>query len=277
MTGKDLLHAMNYLEDGMVEQSLKTSYKAHIKEVTPVHNHNSILARTTLKWGAAIVAALLFFSGGVAYAAKYGITRSNPGWESGYLVDITSRRVTENEFSEEVRAVKQELLKDIAACEDSENREAFGWIQHFDTLEESVAFISHKGLKAPAFPCDPSLSGVVVIGNNKADIMYTLAFANYQSDTLWASMSSCMYTDAYPYTSGDGIRDDGQQYADEIYITANDIEAFLVYSAETKYPGNRGIKAYLVDDSIVYELWVSCYDYNQNEIIQLVKDWLDQF
>lgn len=274
MTGKDLLQAMNYLEDEMVEQVAPTTSNA---QITPVHNRKSKFAKTALKWSAAAAAALLLFGGGVAYAAKYGIMRTNPGWESGYHVDITSRRVTEDEFSEEVRAVKQELLEDIATLEDAENREVFGWIQHFNTLEESVAFINHEGLKAPAFPYEESLSGVVVIGNNKADIMYTLSFANYQTDTLWASMSSRMYTDAYPYPTGAGIKEDGLQYADEIYITANNMEAFLVYSAESKYPGNRGIQAYLVDDSVVYELWVSCYNHNQDEVIQLVKDWLDQF
>jgi len=277
MTGKDILKAMNYLEDEMVEQVVQTSSDAQVTEITPVHNRKSKIVKTALKWGAAAAAALLFFGGGVAYAAKYGIIRTNPGWSSGYQVDITSRRVTEEEFSEEVRAVKQELLEDIAAAEDAENREVFGWIQHFNTLEESVAFINHEGLKAPAFPYEESLSGVVVIGNNKADIMYTLSFANYQTDTLWASMSSRMYTDAYPYPTGAGIKEDGLQYADEIYITANNTEAFLVYSAESKYPGNRGIQAYLVDDSVVYELWVSCYNHNQDEVIQLVKDWLDQF
>ena len=192
MTGKDLLQAMNDLEDEMVEQSLQTSCKTQAKEVTPVHNRKSVFAKTALKWGAAAAAAMLFFSGGVAYAAKYGIIRTNPGWESGYRVDITSRRITEAEFSEEVRAVKQELRKDIAAAEDSQNTPVFGWIQDFDTVEETIAFIGHQGLKSPAFPGTLEQTGVVVLGNNNADILYTRAFTRYSFERTWANISCCM-------------------------------------------------------------------------------------
>lgn len=276
MTGKDLLNAMNQLEDEMLEQSLQT--KTGITEITQVHNRKSKFAKTALKWGAAAAAAVLLFTGGVAYAAKYGIIRTNPGWESGYQIDITSRRVTEDEFSEDVRAVKQELLEDIAACEDPENTKVFGWIKDFDTVEETIDFIGHDGIKLPAFPGTLELTGVTVLGNNNADILYTTAFANYYftNPGSGASMSCRVYTENCPYPSGGGIKDNGLQYVDEIYITTSGKEGFLVYASDTEYPGNRGIEAYLVDDSLIYDIWVSCYDHNQDEIIQMVKDWLDQ-
>jgi hypothetical protein len=246
---------------------------AGIKEVT-VHNHKSKIAKTALKWCAAAAAAALFFTGGIAYAAKYGITRTNPGWESGYQVDITSRRVTEAEFSEEIRAVKQELLEDIATMEDAENREVFGWIKDFDTVEETVNFIGHEGLKMPSFPGTLEQTGAVVLGNSNADILYTESFARYSYDGNWATMSCRMYTDTFSYATGGGIKEDGLQYVDETYITANGKEAFLVFP--TEYAGNHGIQGYLVDNSKIYELWISGYEKDTDYIIQLMKDWLDQ-
>ena len=272
MTGKDLLQAMNYLEDEMVEQVAPTTSNA---QITPVHNRKSKYAKIALKWGAAAAVALLFFGGGVAYAAKYGIMRTNPGWESGYHVDITSRRVTEDEFSEEVRAVKQELLEDIAAAENAENTPAFGWIRDFNTVEETIDFIGHNGMKLPAFPGTLELTSAVVLGNNKADILYTEAFARYTYDRIWATGSCRVYTDAFSYTTGGGIKEDGLQYVDETYITAGGKEAFLVMP--TEYAGNHGVQGYLVDDSIIYELWISGYEKDTEYIIQLMKDWLDQF
>ena len=53
-------------------------------------------------------------------------------------------------------------------------------------------------------------------------------------------------------------------------------DTFLVYPAETEYAGNRFIEAYLVDDSVIYEISVSCFEHNQEDISQLVKNWLDQ-
>ncbi len=275
MTGKDVLKAMNYLEDEMVEQVVRTSSDAQVTEITPVHNRKSKIVNTALKWGAAAAAALLFFGGGVAYASKYGIIRTNPGWSSGYHVDITSRRVTEDEFSEEVRAVKQELLEDIATAEDAENSPAFGWIRDFNTVEETLDFIGHSGMKLPAFPGTLEQTGAVVLGNNKADILYTEAFARYTYDRIWATGSCRVYTDAFSYTTGGGIKEDGLQYVDETYVTATGKEAFLVMP--TEYAGNHGIQGYIVDDSIIYELWISGYEKDTDYIIQLMKDWLDQF
>lgn len=272
MTGKDLLNAMNQLDDEMLEQSLQA--KTGITEITQVHNRKSKFAKTALKWGAAAAAAVLLFTGGVAYAAKYGIIRTNPGWESGYQVDITSRRVTEDEFSEDVRAVKQELLEDIAACEAPENTKVFGWIKDFDTVEETIDFIGHDGMKLPAFPGTLEQTGAVVLGNNNADILYTEAFARYTYDRIWATGSCSVYTDTFSSTTGGGIKEDGLQYVDETYITVNGKEAFLVLP--TEYTVNHGIHGYLVEDSRIYELWISGYEKNTEYIIQLMKDWLDQ-
>jgi len=275
MTGKNLLDAMNYLEDELLEQSIQTSYKTQTANVTPVHNRKRRFARTALKWGAAAACALLLFGGGAAYAAKYGIIRTNPGWKSGYHVEITSRRVTEDEFSEEVRAVKQELLKDIAAAKDAKKAPAFGWIRDFNTVEETVAFIGHDGLKLPKFPGKLEQTGVVVLGNDKADILYTEAFARYSMDRAWATISCRVYTETFSYNTGGGIKEDGLQYVDETYITANGKEAFIVIP--TEYAGNHGIQGYLVEDSVIYELWISSYEKDASHIIQLMKDWLDKF
>ena len=123
--------------------------------------------------------------------------------------------MTETEFSEEVRAVKQELLQDIAASEDAESTPVFGWIQDFDTVEETVDFIGHCGLKCPTFPGELEQTGAIVVGNNKADILYTKAFARYSYEHGWASISCRVYTDAFSYATGAGIKENGLQYAAE--------------------------------------------------------------
>lgn len=270
MTGKDLLQAMNHLEDELVENGVQTTSSANI---TPLLRKTFKFAKP-LKWVAAIVAAVVIFDCGMAYAAQHGIVRANPGWKSGYQLNITSRRVTEAEFSEEVRAVKKELLRDIAAAEDAEHTPAFGWIRDFDTIEETVDFIGHSELKCPAFPGDLEQTGVVVVGNNKADILYTDAFARYSYERVWASVSCRVYTDAFSYSTGAGIKEDGLQYADKVYVTANGKKAYLMIP--DKYASNHGIQGHLVDGSVIYELRISGFGTDTDQLIQLMKNWLDQ-
>ena len=74
--------------------------------------------------------------------------------------------------------------------------------------------------------------------------------------------------------TGAGIKVDGLQYADEVYVTATGKEAYLMIP--DKYASNHGIQAHLVDGSVIYELWISGYDTDTDRIIQLMKNWLDQ-
>ena len=270
MTGKDLLQAMNLLEDELVENRTQTE----TSKQTASLNRRKFNFSKPLKWVAALVAAVVIFDCGMVYAAQHGIVRNYSGWESGYQLDISSRRVMETEFSEEVRAVKQELLQDIAASEDAENTPVFGWIQDFGTVEETVDFIGHCGLKCPAFPGKLEQTGAIVVGNNKADILYTKAFARYSYEHGWASISCRVYTDAFSYATGAGIKENGLQYADELYITANGNEAYLMIPDE--YAGNHGIQGHLVDGSVIYELELSGFGTDTDELIQLMKNWLDE-
>lgn len=118
-------------------------------------------------------------------------------------------------------------------------------------------------------------TGVVVVGNNKADILYTDAFARYSYERVWASVSCRVYTDAFSYSTGAGIKEDGLQYADEVYVTANGKEAYLMIP--DKYASNHGIQGHLVDGSVIYELRISGFGTDTDHLIQLMKNWLDLF
>lgn len=289
LTGKDLLTAINYLEEGLVEyagqdyhpfsshQSTDSGQKS-ITEPASVHSPKSRFTKTALKWAAVAAALVLLLGGGVAVAAKYGILRTEPGWESGYEVSITSRRVTEDEFSEEVLAVKQELLEDIAASKDREGL-PFGWIQDFDSVEEATAFIGHSQLKTPKTPGELLQTGVVVLGNDKAELLYVKFFARSALEgsrySIDMTESAVIYTTAMFPETGGGIKEDGLTYKDEAYLTKNGKEAMIVMP--TEYWGNSGMEGYLVDDSVVYTLWLNCGEEDHDRAMQIMKEWLDQF
>jgi len=280
MTGKDLLNAMNYVEEELVENCIKqeTNQVKSNTKISSLKNRKTTFKKAALKWSAVAAAVLIFLGGGVAYAAKYGILRTNPGWKSGYHVAITSRRVTEDEFSKEVLAVKQELLEDIAASE-NKNDKAFGWIQDFNTVEESIDFIGHSSLKTPTVPGRLEQTGAVVLGNDQAELLYVEFFARSAiKDDLFGisiSESARIYTTDFSWETGAGIKDDGLTYNDEIYITANGKEAVIMFP--TEYRGNSGIHGYLVEDCVVYELWINNYEQDHDRAMQILKEWLDQF
>ena len=296
ITGKTVLKAMNYLEDELIEDAGKTCnhpflcQTSHLKQPEQNSSHTQIsepasvpslkshFTKAGLKWCAVAAALVLFLGGGVAVAAKYGIFRTEPGWESGYEVSITSRRVTEDEFSEEVLAVKQELLEDIAASKDREGQ-PFGWIRDFDSVEAAAAFIGHPQLKTPKTPGELLQTGVVVLGNDKAELLYVEFFARSTLEgfhyPIDMTESAVIYTTTMFPETGSGIKEDGLTYKDEAYLTKNGKEAMIVMP--TEYWGNSGMEGYLVDDSVVYTLWLNCGKEDHDRAMQIMKEWLDQF
>lgn len=277
LAGKHLLTAMNYLEDEIVEAYAPDTSSTTKEKINTVHSQKTAYSKIAVKWAAAAAVVLLFLGGSAAYAAKYGIFRTNPGWESGYHVAITSRRVTEDEFSKEVRAVKQELLEDIAATEDTEHPNVFGWIRDFDSVAEAAAFIGHDQLKAPDTPGILEQTGVVVLGNNEADLLYVRLFSRsnlYDRKFMLHTSALICTTTMFP-ENGDGIKDDGLIYKDEIYLTKTGKEAVII--TPEQYQGNIGIQGYLVNDCVIYQLWIHCQEKNHDEAMQIMKDWLNQF
>ena len=82
MTGKDLLQAMNELEDEMLENSLQNASQTNQTELLSMQqDHKSKVGKRVLKWSIAAVAALCCIGGGVAYAAKHN---SNLNWKYRY-------------------------------------------------------------------------------------------------------------------------------------------------------------------------------------------------
>lgn len=265
MNGKDILNAMNFLEEELVERSLQ--------EAPSLCNRKSKLTKTAFKWAAVAAAAVLFLGGGVAYAAKYGLLRKDIDEETGYLFSVTSRRVTEDEFSEEVRAVKSELSADISVDEDGSLY--YGWMEKFDTPADCVEFIGHAGMKVPSYPGTATQTCVVVVGNPQAEILMVEASAHYNLDKMMITGNATVYTTSLTKETLAGIKGDDTLYEQENYITATGREAVIMIPTEKE--GHIHMHGYLVDDSVIYELWISYYEEDEAQALQLMKEWLDQF
>ena len=117
MTGKDLLQAMNELEDEMLENSLHTVSQPNQTELIQMkQNRKSKTIKMVLKWSVAAITALCCVGGGVAYAAKHGISLN---WKHRYKTTTPKiSYITEDELSKNIQAVKQEMRKKKAksAC-----------------------------------------------------------------------------------------------------------------------------------------------------------------
>lgn len=275
MRGNDLLQAMNNLDDEMIEKSMRAAEnKTRVK---------AMRAKAVLKWSAVAAALLLSFGGGVAYAAKFGITRNAVNYP-GYQLEITSRRAAEDEFSEEILAVKKELKKDIAASKESTEGKVFGWIRDFASVEDAVAFIGHSELKTVKVSGESDQTGVVVVGNDQAEILYVEYFSRcyLENNSFILSESARIYTDNATFKTFAGQNDTGlleaqkakEGYRDETYITPTGKEAVIML------PPNYMvgmIDGYLVDGSVLYQLEIIYQAGGEEQAIQLMKEWLNQF
>lgn len=277
MTGKDLLNAMNYVEEELVESCMQQSTNGQVykTETTALRSRKARFTKALVKWGAVAAAALIFLGGGVAYAAKYGLLRKDIGEEGGFSFSVTSRHVTEEEFSEEIRAVKQELLEDISATENAEDTRYFGWMQEFDTVADTVAFIDLAGMKVPEYPGTQTRASVVVVGNPQAEILMVEASAHYNLDKMMLIGDASVYTTFMTEETRVGIIGDEKVYTQENYITANGKEAVIMVPVQKE--GFFHMHGYLVEDSVIYSLWISYFEEDEANALQVMKEWLDQF
>lgn len=279
MTGKDLWNAMNYVEDELVEncKQQSTNGQVYTTEATALRSRKSGFTKAVIKWVAVAAAVLVFLGGSVAYAAKYGLLRKDIGKESGYLFSVTSRQVTEEEFSEEIRAVKQELQKDIAASENEKNTPFFGWMQEFDSVADTVSFIDFAGMKVPEYPGTLTRASVVVTGNPQAEILMVEASAHYNLDKMMLTGDAMVYTTFITEELLVGTTVDDKIFTQENYITANGREAVIMVSVQPQPDKFSRMHGYLVDDSVIYNLYISYLEEDETKAMQVMKEWLDQF
>ena len=280
MTGKDLLQAMNELEDEMLENSLQTDFEAKQTELIQMkEKRKSKVIKIVLKWSVAAVAALCCFGGGIAYASKH----ESLNWK--YRYKTTTPKIsymTEDDLSKNIQAVKEEW-SDVTVIDTHHNttRTIPGWYQSFDTVKEAVDFIDYDNLKLPDFPGTLENSFVQVLGNKEGNISSVIVQANYTHENVSACIQASLYI------SEDS--DSNKTLTKYVSTTVNDtyttksgkkvcITLPLKYDFYEDY--YEGVKGTVIDGNVIY--YINVYNPDSTEqdtdyLIKLIKDWFDQF
>ncbi|MGN1084945.1 MAG: hypothetical protein ACI4QX_08065, partial [Lachnospiraceae bacterium] len=261
LTGKDLLTAMNYLEDEWIETEQE---KKEAKVMAEHTLKKKPMGRSAMKWAAAVAAAVLLLGGGVAYAASLGVfqfTASQNEKLPGYLLQVETERVLAEEFTGGVTEVKSFLLEQMA--EENYSQKYPSWIKEYDSVEEARAYIGYAGLRETNVWGTPDEVRVRVIGTTDGELGEVALFKDYKvhkTQEIWMQETASIYTTECPFKyHGGGFEtveetDWKGSYRKEEYTTGSGRNAVLVF--EEQEEGNRYLEGYLVDGAVFYHLMI---------------------
>lgn len=280
MTGKDLLQAMNELEDEMLENSLQNDFEAKLTErITMKQNHKAKVTKTVLKWSVAATLALCCFGGGIVYAAKHG----SLNWKYRYETKIpTISYLTEDDLSQNIQAVKEEW-SDVTVTDTYHNttRTIPGWYQSFDTVKEAVDFIDYENLKLPDFSGTLENSFVSVHGNKEGTISSVIVQANYTHENVSARIQASLYIDA-DSDSDKTLTKYVSRIVNDTYTTKSGKKVCITLPLKYDFYEDYydGVKGSIIDGNVIY--YINVYNPDSTEqdtdyLIQLIKDYFDQF
>lgn len=277
MTGKDLLQAMNELEDEMLEKILQNDVQTELIQMK--QNRKSKVKKMILKWSVAAVVALCCVGGGVAYAAKHG----SLNWKYRYKTTVPEiSYLTEDELSENIQAVKEEM-SEVTVTDTFHNvtKTELAWLQYFDTVKEAVDFIDYDNLKLPNFPGTLENTFVHVFGNEEEVITSVIVQANYTYENVCARIQASLYVDT-DSKSNKKLTKYASRIVNDTYTTKSGKKVCITLPLKYDFYEDYydGVQATIIDGNIIY--YITVYNPNTTEqdtdyLIQLIKDWSDQF
>lgn len=284
MTGKDLLNAMNYVEEELVENCMQQTINGQVykTEATALRSGKSIFTKAALKWGAVAAAALIFLGGGVAYAAKYGLTLQENYTHNGtaqYRIDVAIDSVTIEQFTGELKNV-EEILKQQAETlkTPSPLKTPPTHTENFASVTAALEYIGYAELKAqePAGTLD-SVS-VRSTGDENGQLGSVELLFLYQIDDMMFRSTASLYTHSFldgDFIIGGGTNND-EAYVEETYVNKNGKSA-IIMSADKTNNNYYQMKGYLTDGAVLYQLDIHCYDSEAESAREHMYQWLDQF
>lgn len=289
LEGKDLLAAMNYLDEELVELQPKSAKKAQklFWRERP--------AGTVLKWAAAAF-ALCFIGGSVAFAASRLsvsiLDEKDSNGNNRYKLEYVADQVSEEELTGEVQQVKAQFMEDAAngifPAEDNIPR---GFVKgDFATEQEVIDYIGYAGLRETMLNVGELWIKpiVAVFGDrdgNLTHVAYHFArkiktekeiehFEVYQE----AEIHTTKYShDFMGYIDSVHNSDAFQKYE---YVTKSGNNALILVLNNADQIGQTLVEGYVIEGAVVYSIRISHNFWTEKDtttVESLMKQWLEQF
>lgn len=288
LTGKDLLTAMNYLEEEIVElqpQKAKKTVKIFGAQRT---------VGTVVKWAAAAAFALCFVSSSIVFAASKlnfsFLKDQDADGRDRYKLEYIVDRIPAEELTGEIQQVKEQFMAEAANGIYSEPR---GFVKSFASEKEALDYIGYDKIRETMLDVGELMvePGVAVRGDKDGNLTRVICFTTRkiqlqteENEQIFFAQESEINTTDYPYdftgiiNSNYNDKDKVQKYE---YVTKSGNSA-LILLLDT-YEGRGGqvrVDGYVVEGAVVYSLSInysSLGEKHTEPVEALMKQWLEQF
>lgn len=260
MTGKDILTAMNNLEDTWIESE----------------NPKKKFPKALLKWGSIAAACIIFLGGGVAYAAiKSGLSVRDNFSHDGtaqYSIHVVSDRVSIEQLTGEIQTIET-IFKDQLKDTDTPV-----WKQTFPSVNDALTYIGYDKLKAQEPEGILDLVFIRGMGNKAGQLTMLELYINYRIGDMLLRENATLFTTNHSANdiSVGRLTNQDSAFAEEAYINANGKEAIIM--TLTKSNNNYyEMNGHLADGAVLYQLSISFTESSAETAKHFMYQWLDRY
>ena len=286
MTGKEILNALNDLEDDLIEDAREDTIMKKKK-------------KRLVKWPAA-AAIILFVMAGGTIMKTYGLTAKLEKFfseeeETGYEL----KRYPVREFTGEVQEVESIIKQQIKEYKPISSQAPQSWSRRFDSSDEAMNYLGFAPLKKPSWEFQEQSVELRILGNEQGKFITVTMEIDYNVENLWLQSISKVYTE---YSKEEELKIKDETYEslesmlhakeDEIFVEVEGelipAESKSIYVTENlkqglvvKFPvyqgKNASMSAYLVEEGVIYHLNVAYPKEKEEKAEELLYQWLEQF
>lgn len=236
-------------------------------------------------WAALAAAVLLI---GVCVAAEIWGTqvvdmftsRSAPGsdfTESGYDLIANVEKFPIKDFSSELQGVGAEIQEQFASYELWSSWYPGDWQKSFDTPQEVADFIGLAGLEVLDWDLTPTRITLNVDGTDQGKINSVVWETDYVDGGVRCQAFVRIYTEN---TEGDVIlatRTTEEETFGQTYYTAKSGKTCHIITASTLESGYMSLDGYLVEDGVLYRLYIAYLEKDADRAWERMEQWADMF
>lgn len=289
LEGKDLLAAMNYLDEELIElqpQKAKRAQKLFWRERP---------AGTVLKWAAAAF-ALCFIGGSVAFAASRLnvsiLDEKDSNGDNRYKLEFVVDQVPEEELTGEVQQVKAQFMEEAAngifPAKDDIPR---GFVkENFASEQDVIDYIGYAGLRKTMLDAGELWVKplVAVYGDRDGNLTNVACrFARKintenEIEHFEVYQEAEIHTTKYPYDFMGRIDSvhNSEAFQKYEYVTKSGNNALILVLNNADQIGQTLVTGYVIEGAVVYSITISHNFWTEKDtttVETLLKQWLEQF
>lgn len=289
LEGKDLLAAMNYLDEELVElqpQRAKKAQKLFWRERP---------AGAVLKWAAAAL-ALCLIGGSVAYAAsRLNVSvldeRDSDG-NNRYKLEYVVDHISEEELTGEVQQVKAQFMEEAAnGIFPANDKIPRGFVkENFTSEKDAIDYIGYAGLRETMLDAGELwVKPVVAVygdrDGNLTHVAYQFARkinTEKEIEHFEIYQEAEVYTTSYSYDFTGEIDSifNKEAFQTYEYVTKSGNNALILVKNNAGQIGQTFLTGYVIEGAVVYSITISHNFWTEKDtttVETLMKQWLDQF